>query len=111
MNPYTGEYETVIDEQQVKKDMPFIDTHRESYDFFTGFSVQENVYIALFPNYNDVYGTYAALYSDESKFLGCVLCTEASISYLNSDGEKMKEINNEKLRGLLYAPVVSKTKS
>ena len=87
--------------------MPFLDAQRESYDFFTGFSVQDNVYITIFPNYNDVVGMYAALFDRDSKYLGCIRCTEREITYFNQEGKETDRIAEDTLKGLLYAPIRS----
>lgn len=104
INPYSGVYEVVLKEQDVKENMPHLDTTRESYDFFTGFAVQDDMYIAQFPNYNDVYGTYVVLFDHKWNFLGSLLCTESSLAYQGFDGENIREIQNDDLKGLLYIP-------
>lgn len=103
MNPYNSEYEIILTEKDVEENMKFLDTQKESYAFFNGFAVQEDVYIAMFPSYNDLAGTYAAFFNREGDFLGCVLCTESSITYLNKQGEETDKIEMDKLKGMLYA--------
>ena len=104
INPYSGVYEVVLKEQDVKDNMPHLDTMRESYDFFTGFAVQDDMYIAQFQNFNDVYGTYAVMFNHDMDFLGSLLCTESSIIYRNSDGEIINEMPHDNLKGLMYIP-------
>lgn len=107
INPYTGKYEIVLDEKLIEKNMPFLDAQRESYDFFTAFSVQDNVYITIFPDYNDVVGMYAALFNREGKYLGCIRCTESEVTYFNQEGKETDRIEDDTLKGLLYAPIRS----
>lgn len=105
MDPYSGKYETVLTEEQVTEAMPFLDVQRESYEFFSDFSIQGNTYIAIFPAYNDLNGTYAAMFDRKGMFIGAILCTESEIRYIDqTDGEKASAFD-EKLKGLLYAPM------
>jgi hypothetical protein len=104
INPYNGAYEVILSEQDVKENMPYLDTTREGYGFFTGFAVQDDMYIVQFTNYNDVFGTYAALFDYKGELIGSLLCTESSLTYQGVDGETISEIKNDDLKGLLYIP-------
>lgn len=103
INPYDGSYNVILNEERLKADMPLLDTYRESYEFFSGFSCQNGIYITVFPNYNNVSGTYAAFYNEENQFLGSVLCTEGeSVSYCDGHNEERCRIEDLSLWPFLY---------
>lgn len=103
MNPYDGAFEIVLTENQVKERLPFLDANRESYEFFNGFCVQGDVYIAMFPNFNDISGIFAAMFRKNGEYMGTILCTENEIRLFNSDNEIVGSIEDDELKGLLAA--------
>lgn len=104
LNPYDGTVRVVLSVSKIETDMPNLDTHRDFYEFFTGLGYQNGIYIADFPNYNDLSGTISVFYSKTGEFLGSVLCTEDYISILNKDNVEKNHIDNTKLNAKSFIP-------
>jgi hypothetical protein len=104
INPYDGTVSIVLTVGKIKDDMTSLDTHREFYEFFTGAGYQNGVYIAKFPNYNNLSGTIAVFYSITGEFIGSVLCTSKGISLLDKDNNEIDRIENVMLMPLLFIP-------
>ena len=104
LNPYNGTVRVVLTVSKIKTDMPNLDTHRESYGFFTGLGYQNGIYIANFPNYNNLSGTISVFYSKAGEFLGSVLCTENYISVSNKDNVEKSRIDNTNLNSKIFIP-------
>lgn len=104
INPYSGAVKIILDVDRIEKDMPSLDTYREYYGFFSGFNYQSGVYIAQFPNYNNLEGTISVFYSNTGEFLGSVICEENNISLLDKNNNGTGHIDNIKLRPLLFIP-------
>jgi hypothetical protein len=104
INPYDGTVSIVLTVGKIKDDMPSLDTHREFYEFFTGAGYQNGVYIAKFPNYNNLSGTIAVFYCITGEFIGSILCTGKSISLLDKDNNEIDRIENTMLMPLLFIP-------
>ncbi|MEG1492118.1 MAG: hypothetical protein RR394_07680 [Oscillospiraceae bacterium] len=93
ISPYDGSVKCVLKEKNITSDMPNLDTHRESYEFFNGFEYQAGYYIASFPAYNALAGTYAAFYNDKGEYAGCVLCGGDGITLFDKNNEKLDKID------------------
>lgn len=104
INPYDGSVNVRITVDKINEDMPNLDTHREFYEFFTGVGYQNGVYLAKFPNYNNLAGTIVALYNSNGDFLGSVLCTEDSVSLLSEDNTEVDCVENTMIKPVLYIP-------
>ena len=104
LNPYTGDYSILFSISDVEKSMPFFDTYREGYNFFTGLGHQNGIFALVFPNYNDVRGTIAAFFSDTGTYLGYLLCDEHCVYLFD---ENNMEVFNSAMEsfGLLYFSV------
>lgn len=86
-SPYDGTEKCILDESSVTDAMPFLDTHRDYYGFFDGFSAQSDFYLAKIPAYNEIDGTYVIIFNSHGEFLGYVLC--------NVDGIKLYDEKNQ----------------
>ena len=104
LNPYNGTIRVVLTVSKIKTDMPNLDTHRDFYGFFTGLGYQNGIYIAGFPNYNNLPGTISVFYNKAGEFLGSVLCTENYISVSNKDYVEKSRIDNIKLNSKIFIP-------
>lgn len=104
INPYNGTVNVVLTEKEIKADIPFLDTHREFYEFFTGVGYQNGIYIAKFPNYNNLAGVFSVFYSSTGEYLGSVLCSENYISFSGSDNKEIYRIEDAALKPLLFIP-------
>lgn len=104
LNPYTGTVRVVLTVSKIETDMPNLDTHRDFYGFFTGLGYQNGIYIANFPNYNNLSGTISVFYSKAGEFLGSVLCTENYISVSNKDNVEKSRIDNTTLNSKTFIP-------
>ncbi|MBT9173624.1 MAG: hypothetical protein DDT21_02025 [Syntrophomonadaceae bacterium] len=104
INPYNGTIRVVLTVSKIKTDMPNLDTHRDFYGFFTGLGYQNGIYIAGFPNYNNLPGTISVFYNKAGEFLGSVLCTENYISVSNKDNVEKSRIDNIKLNSKIFIP-------
>ncbi len=104
LNPYNGTTRVVLTVNNIKTDMPHLDTHRESYGFFTGLGYQNGIYIASFPNYNNLSSTISVFYNRAGKFLGSILCTENYISTLNNENIEKNRIDDITLNTGIFIP-------
>lgn len=104
LNPYKGIIRVVLTVNNIETDMPHLDTHRDFYGFFTGLGYQNGIYIADFPNYNNLPGTVSVFYSETGKFLGSVLCTEDYISVLDSKNIEKNRVDNAELNSRTFIP-------
>lgn len=104
INPYNGTIRVVLAVRNIEADMPDLDTHRDFYGFFTGLGYQNEIYIASFPNYNNLLGTISVFYSKTGKFLGSILCTEKYISISNNKNVEKSRIDNIKLNSKIFIP-------
>jgi hypothetical protein len=104
LNPYDGTVKIILTVDRIENDMPSLDIYRDFYGFFSGFNYQNGVYIAKFPNSNNLEGTIAVFYSNTGEFLGSVICEENNISFLNKDNTEINHIHNTKLKPLLFIP-------
>ena len=104
INPYDGTVKIILTVNNIKSDMPNLDTHRDFLEFFTGIGYQNNTYIAKFPNYNDLAGTISVFYGNAVEFLGSVLCTENYISLSNKENIEVSRIENTELIPFSFIP-------
>jgi len=104
INPYDGSVNIVLTVKRIENDMPALDTYRDFYEFFTGFSYQNGLYIAKFPNYNELAGTISVFYSSSEGFLGSVLCTDSYISLSDGENNKMDRVENADLMPISFIP-------
>ncbi len=104
LNPYNGTTRVILTVSDIEKDLPHLDTHRDFYEFFTGLGYQNDVYIASFPNYNDISGTISVFYSETGEFLGSVLCTENNISIFDNKNTEKDRIDNIKTISRIFIP-------
>lgn len=104
INPYDGSINIVLTVKIIENDMPALDTYRDFYEFFTGFNYQNGVYIAKFPNYNELAGTISVFYSNAKGFLGSVLCTDNYISLADAENNVMDRIENTELMPISFIP-------
>lgn len=89
ISPYDGSVACVLDEGNVTSDMPYLDVNREFYSFFSGVGYQDGYYVATFPAFNSLAGTYAVIYSVAGKYMGCVLCESDSITLYNEENKEI----------------------
>lgn len=108
MNPYDGSFHIIVRIADIEKDIPTLDTNRESYDFIWNYGRQNEINILIFPNYNDVQGMIAAFYNDEGSYLGRILIGEETVLLFNRENaETAKNEEHGLLSTFLYAPINS----
>ena len=66
--------------------------------------LKSGIYIANFPNYNNLPRTVSVFYSETGKFLGSVLCTEDYISVLDSKNIEKNRVDNAELNSRTFIP-------
>lgn len=93
----------VLTPDTIEGDMPFLDTHREFYGFFSDFTYQDGYYIASFPSYNYLEGMYVAFYQQSGKYSGCLLCTRDKLILFDSNN-KVKDSIDMSLLPIVYLP-------
>lgn len=92
ISPYDGSVECILEERNITSDMPYLDTHREFYSFFSGVGYQDGYYVATFPAFNSLAGTYAVFYSGTGEYWGCVLCESDNITLYNEENKEIYKI-------------------
>lgn len=103
INPYDGKHVVILDETKIKKDMPDLDTRREGYGLFNGFSWQNGIYIALLSRDNQENASYAIFYNEEKAFLGRLLCCMGEgLTYYDRKGEALCRVEEKQLWPFLY---------
>ena len=108
MNPYDGSFHIIVRIADIEKDIPTLDTNRESYDFIWNYGRQNEINILIFPNYNDVQGMIAAFYNDEGSYLGRILIGEETVLLFNRENAETAKIEEHGLLStFLYPPVNS----
>lgn len=105
ISPYRGTAQSIVNETRIKADLPFLDTHRESYNFFYGFSYQQGYYMATFPDYNNVPGVYAVLYDLNGEYCGGFLCAEKCVIRLDKNNNELNRFECDKLVPKIYLPL------
>lgn len=93
----------ILTPNTIKSDMPFLDTYREFYGFFSDFSYQNSYYIASFPSYNYLEGMYVAFYQQSGKYSGCLLCTRDKLTLFDSNN-KVRDSIDMSLLPIVYLP-------
>lgn len=92
ISPYDGNVKCILDENAIKVNLPYLDTHRESYSFFRDFVYQDNCYVATFPDLNSSAGTYAVFYSHTGEYIGCVRCGNDNITLFDKKNAELDKI-------------------
>ncbi len=92
ISPYDSSVECILEEKDIISDIPYLDTHREYYSFFSSVGYQDGYYVATFPALNSLAGTYAVFYSDEGEYMGCVLCGNDNITLFDKENAELDKI-------------------
>jgi hypothetical protein len=104
VSPYDGEVKVIVSEQAVRTAMPQLDPVRESYVFFQGFAYQDKLYIAYFPDYNNIAGDYLAYFDESGAYIGSLLVQEGLITLFGADNTQLTTLGDGTLLPLVYAP-------
>ncbi|MFQ7760521.1 MAG: hypothetical protein ACLRI6_15945 [Oscillospiraceae bacterium] len=102
-SPYEKKEQCFLTENDISQDIPSLNTYRDFYSFFSGFSSQNDYYVAKFPAYNEEEGTYAAFYNKTGDYLGHVRCNNDSISLYNEENLLVNELQGSFLPNF-YVP-------
>lgn len=105
ISPYDGRVKNVLNEEKIAENMPFLDTQRDSYSFFSSFSSQSGSYIVTFPAFNATEGTYAAFYLHTGEYVGYLLCSNDEIILADKDNHEIAKIEGAFIPQL-YVPTL-----
>lgn len=104
LSPYEGSVTRMFSEADVETALPYLDTHRESYNFFYDFGYQNGHYIATFQAYNALVGMYALFYSETGEYEGYILCNEIGITLFDSSNAASSSVEIAEPLPLVYIP-------
>lgn len=93
MDPDAESMTILFNEQQVLKDMPFIDSYREDYIFFIDCAYQNGYYLLSFPAYNILPGWYVVIYDSNCQYSGYLHLSQDRIEYYDFDNKLIDSIN------------------
>ena len=90
----TEEISLLLNETIILKDMPFLDTYRESYSFFSSIGYQEGYYFVSFIAWNSLAGMYVAIYDINLEYKGYISITENTITLFDKNNKSVDSIND-----------------
>lgn len=85
INPNNKKLTLATDEEKIKNNMPFLDTTRPSYEFFSSASFQANYYLVSFTAWNSLQGTYVCIYDLNFNFCGYMSITNNIITITDNN--------------------------